>query len=278
MPFQLEDGSGLIVVESTGEIWLENDVASSGIKWPRCCCAPAVCTVRFNVKGCNSLNLENATVTIWTNSGKTSQVATGTTNSSGNVDLDVHSAGSYYHEVTTGGHFTVSSGTTTLTCNSTVNIALTAASGYVCCSQVAQAIPTTLHWTDSDTTKTLTYASGIWSVRYDGNVTVNPISNCPGGFPDCAGGDGNPVLTLSVACSSDNQVLISRVWYQQCGTSGVSNYLTSIACTTRFPAQSIAAYTVPSGAFSFSGTLTADSGNPIGSLPDPVGGTVTVTA
>ncbi len=141
------------------------------------CCGSSSFSQPFRVNGCNSLALSGATVSVWTDSGKTTLLDSGDTDGSGDVTLDVGSSGSYYHEVShTSSRFAVNSGTTTH--NGTLKtISLTPATDYYCIANCLYPLYKTLHGTSAKIGSfTLTYAGGSWT----GNVSWTSANcSCP---------------------------------------------------------------------------------------------------
>jgi hypothetical protein len=91
----------------------------------QCNCGPGTCNATFIVSGCSSL--PQAGVTVSCNG------ASGTTNSSGQVTLNVGSAGTYTTTVTgMSSRFAAFSQSISIACASTHNLTLTAATGFVC--------------------------------------------------------------------------------------------------------------------------------------------------
>ncbi len=83
------------------------------------------CLVTYHVTGCSAA-IAGATVALWTDSGKSTPVASGTTDIYGNVTLDVGDAGTYYREVSATSWVTAVA-TAAVTCGAsyTVNLAPT---------------------------------------------------------------------------------------------------------------------------------------------------------
>ena len=132
-----------------------------------CNCNSGTCSQTFNVTGCGAA-LSGATVTINVSSGGT-QLATGTTNGSGQVTLSWTGSCTVWVSIAKTG-YTSYGQVDPLTSGGTTNVTLVIASGYGCCQC---AIPTTtLHYsftapgcTPSSGTGTLSYSgSNIWTL------------------------------------------------------------------------------------------------------------------
>jgi hypothetical protein len=171
---------------------------------PCCGCVAPTCNVTFNVKGCASTNLTGATVNIWNNSGMTSLIATGTTNSSGNVILNIGTAGTYWREITHP-RFVTQSGSISPGCGGTLSTSFTTpAVGYVCCPGSACGLPlaTTLFLTIAGNTYTLTYDSGqgAW---YGTATHTDPLITNIGPFPacTCTGTTASQTVVFVFVCS-----------------------------------------------------------------------------
>lgn len=148
----------------------------------RCCCNPT-CNQVFHVTGCNALGLEGATVGVWTDSSKTTLVATGTTDASGNLTLDLGSAGTYYREVSAS-RFATASGNFTATCTGgTVSDALSPASGYHCYTGCSIPLPDTLHFSDSalGTSGTATWFAPLSRWLGSDSFSTFGCGGCPAG-------------------------------------------------------------------------------------------------
>lgn len=143
-----------------------------------CGCAATHCNVTFNVHGCNGLNLANATVTV-SRGGTT--VATGTTDASGNVTLDVVSTSSATLVVSKSRFVTSTTTTGPLPCGTNYgSILLNPASGFICNSVCADPDPLTLHLTDTFTgPATLTWNVGTFTWRGTNVFSCPAIGSCP---------------------------------------------------------------------------------------------------
>lgn len=146
-----------------------------------CGCVAPSCLMTFTIKGCNLSLLSGATVTIWTDATKVTQLDTQTTNGSGVAVLDVGTAGTYYYEVSYGVRMLVSSNTVAITCGGTRGLTLTPASGYHCASFCAEPLKDTLTGTFSSAlpTITLTYNVPLGTWRGTGTFAF------PGFGPTC---------------------------------------------------------------------------------------------
>jgi hypothetical protein len=148
-----------------------------------CGCGPTTCNVTFFVAACTT-GMPGATVNVWTNSSKTTLVATGTTDATGHVTLDVGSAGTYYEEVIspTARAVAPAAGNTTYSCGSTRNVVLTLAAGYVACFDGCYIpSPTNLHDNNGETWAWQS-ASACWQGNglFNGGCQLfpNKIGNC----------------------------------------------------------------------------------------------------
>jgi hypothetical protein len=167
------------------------------------------CFMYFQVNtSCDGSPQSGATVNVWTDSSKTTLIASGTTDGSGAVDLNLGShAGSIYYEVTQS-RFATASATVTVSCgqyNSIVprTVNLTAATGYVCVSSCAVPVATTLHATHPKFGAiTLTYnASGTFGAGWYTTVTYS--------YPGCF---ACPARTVTVTCFLSTSFTYSDHW------------------------------------------------------------------
>ena len=184
---------------------------------PGCCCAPAVCNVTFNVKGCNGLNLPGATVNIWTDSGMGTLVGTGVTNASGNAVIDIGTAGTYWRE-SKKTRFTTDQRSTTPTCGGSPSVTLSADSSlYVCISGCVDPIAKTLFFTDAllGTTLTLVWRSSppAGELAWGGAGASAPMASL-GGAPCTAG------TTTTVTISYDGRNSVFASWPTLVSPSG----------------------------------------------------------
>lgn len=230
----------------------------------RCnCSASAGFTV--TCKGCNSiLFTAGQAIQTWNHSGGT-LLATYTTNSSGQVTIP---AGTYWI-IPGNGRFAGQN----VTISASVTYTFTAATGYIC-GQAGCALwfpfQPTLYWTDSDVTLepiTVTGAGG--QVSYSQNTSIarcDTSSNCNTSV------NGNPLLTLSISCA-----FISRTWLvNQLNTTYDVTGTFCRSFTTTGAMDSATGFTnATNPPFAFSGVLSTSGGST--ALPDPVGGTVTIS-
>ncbi len=114
-------------------------------------------------------------------------ISTGTTDANGLIILDAGTAGSYTVTATeTSGRFASFSQLMTLACGQSVNVPMTAASGYECVTLLAGClypVPDTLTLTDSVIgTCTLTFAGGSWKgsiiYTYPGFANLGCLCAC----------------------------------------------------------------------------------------------------
>jgi hypothetical protein len=167
------------------------------------CNCTSTCNATFTVQGCGSAPISGATVT--------ANGVSGTTDGSGNVTLNVGSAGTYTVTVTgVSARFASFSQSIAVTCSSTHVLSLSAASGFVCTIPCALPISTTLNLTTNCSELilaggTLTWNGTSWSgtifpdlnLTYSGDCTIAPTTEtCPPSFEliyDIPGGtDCNP--------------------------------------------------------------------------------------
>lgn len=153
------------------------------------------CCIRFHVRGYNSLDLDGAAVSVWTDSGKTSLVATGTT-SAGYVVLDVGTSGTYY-EISKS-RFTTTSATVSFTCGDTITETLSAASGYHCITGCEIPVPDTLHATHP--------VFGAVTYTYSGGNWVATVSYAYPGLGAC------PSKTVTVTCTWNGNTTYTESW------------------------------------------------------------------
>jgi hypothetical protein len=198
-----------------------------------CCGGGSTCNVTFTIGGCGGFVLQNATVSIWTDNTKVTLLATGTTDASGKVTLNIGTAGTYYKEISASRFVTLSS-TQAFTCSSNLSFTLsTIVSGYHC-ANCAYPIKDTLTYTDSILgSTTLTYTSGLWKgtlvYSFPGatvclcacpaktvtiSISLNPCAQvqytwsasatCASSCPDDGGGGGTigPVSLIGVSTAS----------------------------------------------------------------------------
>jgi hypothetical protein len=158
----------------------------------RCQCpgAGAGCSQTFAVVGCSRRPIPGATVTVWTDSTKNVQLATGTTGADGKVALSWSSGScSIYYEYAAGPRFNVTSASAVLTPGSTTTKSLTAANGYHCSAVCAYPLKDTLY-SNGVNCATLTYGNWVFGIGWF----------CPGGalFPGkfFLGAENNPVCLI----------------------------------------------------------------------------------
>lgn len=174
---------------------------------PGCCCG---CKVTFTVN-CNSLHSSGATVTV-TNPSTMDSVS-GTTNSSGVIQLDISGiggAGSYV-VAATGGSCTGYSGSMTLVCGSSYTIA--------CCPNCDTCILTTpfptLFITDSSQTTACPNAGlNTWVGCYNLTIGSTAFSGC--GCQKLTGGlSGCVSIFYQIQCAgADGRTLtVDRTWW-----------------------------------------------------------------
>lgn len=205
-------------------------------------CNPATTGVKFTVNGCQGSPLQGATVTVT----QGSNTYTCTTDANGQCTIGLSSTASYTYTVSYSSRLTTASGgPSTPHCGTIANVtvSLSAASGYVCCSN-SYAYPTTLYLTTSGGTFTLVYnsSSSIWT----GSLSV-AVSNVVAGSDVCVGsgnpcsvsgaittGSGNVDVTFYVYCTSGQ---IEEGWpcvSANCNTGPTCYPLDHTACTMSY--------------------------------------------
>lgn len=261
----------------------------------RCCCdEEGTCDVTIHVvDNCTPSHLVlGASVSVWTNSGKTTLLGSGTTDSSGNVTIDVGSAGTYYYEVSDSFPcFATVSATAAFACGATINVSITVDTtncccpGESCCSDSSIYPKRQLYLTDGTGTLTSfqTTCGGVsWC------TTAAGVANTWGwNGAACAAGTGTVPVRYSLVCipGFPNTWRITRQWGVASG--GKISDTSDVTCTAIGligPAHSCgianedsrATITAPANckSFSWSGTLTPTAGN---TTTDPIGGTVTIS-
>jgi hypothetical protein len=126
------------------------------------------CTTSITVTGCGGVIVPGATYTVWSDSGKQSQIDSGTTDSGGNVILDVRfpSPVSPYREISHPRFVTVT-GSTTYDCVSKTESLVTPASGYTCLTGCGTPVANTIHATFATAgAKTLVNSGSGWTVSF----------------------------------------------------------------------------------------------------------------
>lgn len=270
------DSQGRVILNSLGsagtyyyEVLVGGNVLGSGTQAFTCGQSKTVtagCKQTFAVRGCNSAALQGATVTVWTDSGKTTQLATGTTDAGGNVTLywNATCATSVYVEVSCP-RFVTYTNTGAYTCAATTTVSLSAASGYHCAGCSAIPLADTLHLTDSVYgSTTLSYSAGNWvsgttSWSFPGDVCCSAASfgmiytltgsTCAlsatyghgppvVGVPECPTGTGRQT---DVGAGSTT---VSKPTY--CGDATAWNFSASVPATTCPASDTI--YIYPGGA------------------------------
>jgi hypothetical protein len=184
------------------------------------------CFVYFNITGCNGSALPGATVSVWTNSTKTTLLATGTTDGSGNVDLNIATAGgtTLYYEVSAPRFTTAAVTTGTFTCGqyndlTPLTVALSPAAGYTCTSCCNLPLANTLHVTSTcGATVTLTRHTFNWndgSTFFFDDCSIQPGASLGAGCIDpmtnyYPGGVCPPALNLTYTIIGGNTVTITE--------------------------------------------------------------------
>lgn len=186
-----------------------------------CKCQP--CNVTFHATGCNGLDLAGATVTVWTDATKTTLIATGTTNASGNFTADVGSPGSKYWEVSRS-RFTTASQTVYVYCGGTYTQSVSPdTASYQCYFTCAVPISKTLHLTDSVVGSiTLNWVTTDWQ----GSVSYV--------FPGCASCPPG-TITVSYRLDQNGNLFVTAPLGAPCSTDNSQFLLgSSVSCPTPF--------------------------------------------
>lgn len=168
------------------------------------------------------MDLSGATVTVWTDATKATQLDTQVTNGSGVAVLDVGTAGTHYYEVTYPTRLATSSASALMSCGTTRTVNLTPATDYFCLSWCVLPLYKTVFATFSSVLPTITlhHSGGGWSGGL--NYAYPGCGGCPAatvplfidfsnlqvgpnlGFPGCPGNGVSPAVlpltTISQAC------------------------------------------------------------------------------
>jgi hypothetical protein len=143
------------------------------------------CFLYINVTGCNGAALAGATVTVWTDNTKTTLLATGITDSSGNVDLNLGTAGGVFYYEASAGRFATASATDFASCgqynafDGLYPITMSPAAGYQCISGCAVPLAATLTATWSMAgAQTLSWTGTAWAGTFlvGGNTYVMTLN------------------------------------------------------------------------------------------------------
>jgi hypothetical protein len=152
-------------------------------------CGCATCPVTFFVTACGSFGLQGATVNVWKTSAMATLVATGNTDSSGYVTLDVGTAGAYYQQVVTNTPRLKPPAniSTTYTCNGSVTAITTLGTGYGgCFNGCALPAASTLHSNHPGLTcGTMVFGSGGSGGWNDGCIELLGNLTCTTADPPC---------------------------------------------------------------------------------------------
>jgi hypothetical protein len=160
-----------------------------------------LCNVFFYVQSCRggtaTFGLANAFVSVWTDSTKTTFLASGTTDGISLLSLPI-GAGSRYYEVTPSSRWVKATGTVTVACGQTVVIVPTPASGYRCASCCHEPLANTLHasstcggggiltWNGFNWTDLSTHFFTDCSLQPGNSMgpgCIDPLTNYPGSGP-----------------------------------------------------------------------------------------------
>lgn len=171
-----------------------------------CCevlCGPYTVTVTI----CGSA-LAGATVELKSGSDV---IASGTTDSSGQVALTFPSAGTYTR-VISASQATTSTASVTLACSaSSATVALTAPTDFPCCNGWSRPLPATIFATTSAGTITMTYglhSTGITTWRgYQGSINAPGQVGCGG---TCV--DGFTSVTFDRRCDGTGTAVLTQRW------------------------------------------------------------------
>lgn len=210
---------------------------------------PVTYPVVFSVTGCNGAALPGATVTAGS--------ATGTTDSSGNVTLNLPD-GTINYTVTYPPRFQTATGSFTINCTFglTVPVAMTPASGYVCCTfggAYSGPIPVARTLTGSDSGGAVSIYMGPSDSSFHGghdisvdNASVTWFAEiCPGGIcsdytppADMANRTAGVAYDLALCGTISGQVLRpgkNSAFYHSCATcSPIPSYSTAWGSTDSY--------------------------------------------
>jgi hypothetical protein len=163
--------------------------------------SPRCCFLTFLVTDASATPLPGITVTVWTNSSKTTLLGSAVSDAGGLADVNLGTTGgaSVYYEAG-GGRYAVTSGTTgTVSCGqwnagNPFAVALAVASGYVQTPACPQPIATTLHATHP--------RYGAITLAYNGSGAHGPgwYATVNYAYPGCY---GCPAKTVTVTCFVD---------------------------------------------------------------------------
>jgi hypothetical protein len=167
----------------------------------------AGCATTINVK-CSGTAVGGATVTVLSG---VSTIASGTTDSSGNVTLNISAAGTYTVTVTKMG-FTIFSSSVSLTCGGMLNITTFCTAGITCSPCSIPLTKFTVSWTN------VLFGNGSATLVWNGIST-------PAGaewISDCVG-SGN-IIKLTFTCNGGNLSLSAQFWTSgSCAFGGTSD-------------------------------------------------------
>lgn len=175
---------------------------------PGCDCrCSSGCDVTFGVRGCNSILMAGASVSVWADSSKAVLYGSGVTDGSGHATINVPPGG-YYYEATHPRFTDTGSGTGTCSgAAGSVNVPLSsAASGYVCTLFCGLPLPSTLHYSDTfNGSITLTWTGSVWR----GSTTTTFPGGTDSGGNTCVG--VTQTVTISIAPTGGTTVGYKRV-------------------------------------------------------------------
>jgi hypothetical protein len=231
------------------------------------------CCQTFTIRGCNSALRAGATVRVYDTPGGT-LLASGVTPANGIVRLMWSASCAVYVTATdTSPNYAVFGQSYTLTNAGSTSITIPPIAGYGCCIACDVPIPTTLFYTDARGTHTITLSAGSNLTT----VSVNPTNTTS--FPGCNGAavcvSAAAAYQISVTCPTAGKLRINRVWgWMGCSGGGVG-YATDFQCAGGFDSARVDINITCGGVINITGTPTSPGGT---TLPDPVGGPVTVTS
>jgi hypothetical protein len=170
-------------------------------------CPGGACCCQFltEVVGCNSTVLPNATVNWWTSSAKTSLISTGTTDSTGDINGCVGSAGTYWREIVAT-RFTTLAGNVAATCSGSETQTLSAGSGFTCMGgSCPYPLADTLHCTFANAgLQTFTFSGSLWTASFTYLSVAYVISiNAAQAVTATAGGTGFTASFAITTCPVD---------------------------------------------------------------------------
>lgn len=155
------------------------------------------CCVFDNVKGCNAAGVPGAIVQYWTNGGKTTSVAGPNTTVGIGAQSNLHSAGTYWREISCT-RFVTDAQSVAAVCGQSPLTTLTVATGYRCILTCAFPI--------SETLNAFHPIFGAIVYTYSGGNWVSVVSYSFLAFNGCA------AKTVTVTCTWNGASVYTEVW------------------------------------------------------------------